>query len=228
MENLEQKKLRVGTTISILEKLYPNAQCALIHKNAFELLIATILSAQCTDVRVNMVTPELFRKYPTAREMAQASQEDVEKIIQSTGFFRSKARSIRETSADIVAKHGGNVPASMDELTELRGVGRKTANVVLGNAFNQNVGVVVDTHVGRLSRLLDFTRKEGPVDVEMDLMKLVPQEQWTMISHWLILHGRQVCHARRPKCEQCPLLPHCPGGQRNMKARAKVKKRLPE
>src|SRR6185295_5388905 len=150
--------------------MYPDAHCALEHGNAFELLVATILSAQCTDVRVNMVTPVLFKKYPTPAALAKASQEDVEKIIQSTGFFRNKAKSIRESSADIVEKHGGKVPETMDELTNLRGVGRKTANVVLGNAFSQNVGVVVDTHVGRLSLRLGLTKETNPEKVEQDLM----------------------------------------------------------
>jgi len=222
-EKHEDKKVRTARIIRALEKLYPDAHCALTHSNAFELLVATILSAQCTDARVNMVTPVLFKKYPTAEALAKAPQEDVEKIIKTTGFFRSKAKSIRETSADIVQKHGGKVPQTMDELTDLRGVGRKTANVVLGNAFDQNVGVVVDTHVGRLSRRLALTVHEDPVDVEQDLMKLVPVEKWTNFSHLLIFHGRQICFARNPQCDKCPLLPDCPTGQTLTQAAAKAK-----
>jgi endonuclease-3 len=159
-----------------------------------------------------MVTPALFKQYPTPEELAAAEPAAVEKVIQSTGFFRSKAKSIRESAADIVAKHGGEVPRTMDELTALRGVGRKTANVVLGNAFGQNVGVVVDTHVGRLSLRLGLTRESDPVKVEQDLMRLVPRDEWTLFSHWLIFHGRRVCEARQPKCEACALLLHCPTG----------------
>jgi endonuclease-3 len=156
--------------------------------------------------------PHLFKKYPTPQALAKASQEDVEKLIQTTGFFRNKAKSIREAAADIVEKHRGSVPQSMDELTELRGVGRKTANVVLGNAFAQNVGIVVDTHVARLSQRLGLTSHSDPVKIEQDLMPLVPTAQWTTLSHQLIYHGRKICLARNPKCAQCPLLPHCPTG----------------
>jgi endonuclease III len=212
-EKLEDKKTRTARIIRELEKLYPDAHCALTHRNAFELLVATILSAQCTDARVNMVTPVLFKKYPTPEALAQAPQQDIEKIIQSTGFFRSKAKSIRETSVDIVEKHAGKVPKTMDELTALRGVGRKTANVVLGNAFGENIGVVVDTHVGRLSRRLALTSHDDPVHVEQDLMKLVPVEKWTDFSHLLIFHGRQICFARNPQCQKCTLLPECPTGK---------------
>ena len=211
-ESLTEKKSRTAKIITLLAKLYPDAHCALNHKNAYELLVATILSAQCTDVRVNMVTPALFAKYPTPAALAKADPAELEKMIQSTGFFRNKAKSLLAASADIVEKHGGKVPDTMDELTALRGVGRKTANVVLGNAFHKNVGVVVDTHVGRLSLRLNLTTHEDPVKVEQDLMQLVPQEKWTLFSHWLIFHGRQICHARKPKCTQCPLLPHCPAG----------------
>src|SRR5947209_1606419 len=158
--------------------MYPSAKCALHHSNAWELLVATILSAQCTDVRVNMVTPILFKKYPTPAALAKAPQETVEQIIKTTGFFRSKAKSIRESASDIVEKHHGQVPSTMEELTELRGVGRKTANVVLGNVFHQNVGIVVDTHVGRLSLRLGLTKNNDPVKVEQDLIKLVPQNDW--------------------------------------------------
>ncbi len=213
-ESAEAKKTRTLKIIDVLKKTYPDAHCALDHRNAFELLVATILSAQCTDVRVNMVTPVLFKKYPTAEALAKSSQGDVEKIIQSTGFFRAKATSIRATAVDIVEKHGGKVPATMEELTELRGVGRKTANVVLGNAFNQNVGVVVDTHVSRLSQRLGLTGNTDPVKIEQDLMKLVPQDDWTLISHLLIFHGRQICVARKPRCRECPVFDLCPSGKK--------------
>ncbi|MGN6368894.1 MAG: endonuclease III [Phycisphaerae bacterium] len=213
-ESVEAKKTRALRIIGVLKKTYPTAHCALDHRNAFELLVATILSAQCTDARVNMVTPVLFKKYPTAEALAKSSKGDVEKIIQSTGFFRAKAKSIRATAADIVEKHGGKVPQSMEELTELRGVGRKTANVVLGNAFGQNVGVVVDTHVSRLSQRLGLTGNTDPVKIEQDLIKLVPQEEWTLLSHLLIFHGRQICVARKPRCEACPVLADCPTGQK--------------
>ena len=220
-ESLEQKKQRTVQIDEGLKKLYPDAHCALEHRNAFELLVATILSAQTTDVRVNMVTPVLFKKYPTAAALAKAPQADVEKIIQSTGFFRSKANSIRTTAADLVEKHGGEVPSTMEKLVELRGVGRKTANVVLGNAFGQNVGVVVDTHVGRLSLRLNLTKEVDPVKVEQDLMKVVPQGEWTMFSHRLIFHGRQVCVARKPKCEICGIFRLCPSGPKFLAEREK-------
>jgi len=209
-ETFEAKKKRALKIIEVLKRTYPDAHCALDHRNAFELLVATILSAQCTDVRVNMVTPVLFKKYPTAEALAKSSQGDVEKIIQSTGFFRAKAASIR--SADIVEKHKGEVPRTMEELTALRGVGRKTANVVLGNAFDQNVGVVVDTHVGRLSQRMGLTTHTDPVKIEQELMKLSPQGDWTLLSHLLIFHGRQICAARKPRCAKCALFELCPSG----------------
>jgi endonuclease-3 len=172
--------------------------------------VATILSAQCTDERVNKVTPALFSEYPSAAALAAADQAAIEKAIHSTGFFRNKARAIREACADIVAKHGGEVPRSMEELTALHGVGRKTANVVLGNAFGINDGVVVDTHVTRLAFRLGLTNETDAVKIESALMRLVPRESWTLFSHWLILHGRAVCNARKPLCSACPLAPHCP------------------
>jgi endonuclease-3 len=189
---------------------YPDAHCALDHRNAFELLAATILSAQCTDVRVNMVTPALFARYPTARELADAQQEDVEEIIRSTGFFRSKAKNLIGMARALVEKHDGEVPKSMDELTALPGVGRKTANVILGNAFGMNEGVVVDTHVARLSHRLGLVTGDDPVKIERRLMKLVPRERWTMLSHLLIEHGRRVCIARKPRCGECVLADTCP------------------
>ena len=220
-ESATARLARTQKILHILDQTYPTAHCALNHSNAFELLVSTILSAQCTDIRVNMVTPPLFKKYPDAAAMAKAPQADLEKMIQSTGFFRSKAKSLREASADIVAKYGGKVPDSMEALTALRGVGRKTANVVLGNAFGQNIGIVVDTHVARLSERLALTTHTEPVKIEQDLMKLIPQDRWTIFSHQLIFHGRQICSARNPKCPSCPLLPHCPTGQRLIKAPAK-------
>ena len=213
-ESYPARKERTARIIQLLQQTYPDAHCALNHKNAFQLLVATILSAQCTDVRVNLVTPALFQKYPTPETLSKAPQAELEKLIQSTGFFRNKAKSLREASADIVEKHGGKVPDTMDQLTSLRGVGRKTANVVLGNAYGQNVGIVVDTHVGRLSLRLALTSHADPVKIERDLMELVPQDHWTLFSHELIFHGRQVCTARNPKCTQCPLLALCPTGKK--------------
>jgi endonuclease-3 len=193
-----------------LTEAYPDAHCALDHRNAFELLAATILSAQCTDARVNMVTPSLFARYPTAHELADAAQEDIEEIIRSTGFFRSKAKSLIGMARALVERHGGEVPRTMDELTALPGVGRKTANVILGNAFDLNEGVVVDTHVARLSHRLGLVTGDDPVKIERSLMKLVPRERWTMLSHLLIEHGRQVCDARKPRCGECVLADTCP------------------
>ncbi|HEU4586799.1 MAG TPA: endonuclease III [Gemmatimonadaceae bacterium] len=193
-----------------LTEAYPDAHCALDHRNAFELLAATILSAQCTDARVNMVTPSLFERYPTAHELADAAQEDVEEIIRSTGFFRSKAKSLIGMARALVERHDGEVPRSMDELTALPGVGRKTANVILGNAFDMNEGVVVDTHVARLSHRLGLVTGDDPVKIERKLMQLVPRERWTMLSHLLIEHGRRVCDARKPRCGECVLADTCP------------------
>jgi endonuclease-3 len=200
---------RVSHVLEILRGLYPDAKCALDFENPLQLLIATILSAQCTDMRVNMVTPGLFARYPDAASFAAADPAELEAMIRSTGFFRNKARAIRECCGDIVAKHGGQVPNSLEALTALRGVGRKTANVVLGNAYGVP-GLVVDTHVTRLANRLGFTRESDPVKIEFALMSIVPRERWTMFSHWLILHGRAVCNARKPHCSVCALLPHCP------------------
>jgi endonuclease III len=193
-----------------LKKAYPGARCALDHHTPYELLAATILSAQCTDVRVNMVTPVLFAKYPTARALAKAERGDVEEIIRSTGFFRNKAKSLVGMAQALVERHGGEVPADMEQLRVLPGVGRKTANVVLGNAFGMNEGITVDTHVSRLSKLLGLTRHADPVKIEQDLMTMVPRKDWTLVSHLLIHHGRQVCIARRPKCGECVLADLCP------------------
>jgi endonuclease III len=189
---------------------YPDAHCALDFKSPFQLLIATILSAQCTDKRVNMVTPALFKRYRTPAALAAANPEELEEIIKSTGFFRNKTKSLLGMSTAVDEQHGGRVPDSMDELVKLPGVGRKTANVILGNAFDKNEGVVVDTHVGRVSKRLGLTKQTDPVKVEQDLMKLFPNDRWTMLSHLLIEHGRRICEARRPKCEACFLSDICP------------------
>jgi endonuclease III len=202
--------------LEILERLkaaYPDAQCALHHRNPFELLCATILSAQCTDARVNMVTPVLFGRYPTPQALAAARPEDVERIIMSTGFFRNKTKSLIGMAQALVAEHGGEVPHTMEELRVLPGVGRKTANVILGNAFRINEGVTVDTHVTRLSRLLGLSRQDDPVKIEQDLMLLFPREDWGLLSHLLIFHGRQVCIARRPRCGECVLANLCPSAR---------------
>jgi len=193
----------------LLER-YPDAHCALDFRDAFELLCATILSAQCTDKRVNMVTPPLFARYPNATALAAARQEDVEEIIKSTGFFRSKAKSLIGMASALVAQHGGEVPAEMDALVRLPGVGRKTANVILGNAFGRNDGIVVDTHVTRLSNRLGFVTDTDAVKIEQALLPLFPQERWTILSHLLIDHGRQVCDARKPRCGDCVLVDVCP------------------
>lgn len=204
---------RATAILGKLAAAYPDARCALDHRTPFELLVATILSAQCTDVRVNMVTPALFAKFPTARDLAGADVETVETMIRSTGFFRNKTKSLLGMANALVERHGGQVPADMEALRILPGVGRKTANVVLGNAFGINVGVVVDTHVTRLSRLLGLTKHTDPEKIERDLIGLVPREDWTMVSHWLIHHGRQVCIARRPQCDRCVLATLCPSAK---------------
>ncbi len=193
-----------------LKRAYPQATCALVHANPYELLVATILSAQCTDARVNMVTPELFRRYPDAQSLARAVPSDLEALIRSTGFFRAKARSLLAMAQRIVLEHGGSVPADLDALTALPGVGRKTANVVLGTAFGIASGVVVDTHVKRLARRMGLTSKNVPEQIERDLMELLPRREWIDLSHRLILHGRRVCAARAPKCAACSLEPICP------------------
>jgi endonuclease III len=196
--------------LSLLRDLYPDAKCALDHRNAYELLCATILSAQCTDARVNMVTPALFERYPTPFELTRANPADVEEIIKSTGFFRNKTKSLIGMAQALVADHGGEVPRTMEELRKLPGVGRKTANVILGNAYNINEGVTVDTHVTRLSGLLGLTRQVDAEKIEQELMRQFPQEDWGLLSHLLIFHGRQVCIARRPRCGDCALARYCP------------------
>jgi endonuclease III len=205
-----QRKARAGKIIARLKREYPDATCALHHRNALELVVATILSAQCTDARVNMVTPHLFAKYRTAADYAAADPHVLETEIQSTGFFRNKTKSIIGMAQALVERHGGEVPQTMDELTALPGIGRKTANVILGTWFRKNEGVVVDTHVHRLSRLLGLTRQDDPVKIEQDLMEIVPRDDWTWFSHTLIQHGRGVCIARRPRCADCVLNQLCP------------------
>ena len=205
-----ERKARVRKIISRLKREYPDATCALQHRNAVELVVATILSAQCTDARVNIVTPHLFAKYRTAADYATADPRVLEREIQSTGFFRNKTKSIIGMAQALVERHGGEVPQTMEELTALPGVGRKTANVILGTWFQKNEGVVVDTHVQRLTRLLGLTRQDEPVKIEHELMAIVPRDDWTWFSHTLIHHGRAVCIARRPRCADCVLNRLCP------------------
>lgn len=201
---------RTAQILAILKRTYPDAHCALHFKTPLELLIATILSAQCTDERVNQVTPALFARCPDAASLAAISQSELEKIIHSTGFYRAKARSLRACAASLVADHQGKVPKTMEALHKLAGVGRKTANVVLGNAFGLAEGVVVDTHVGRLCRRMGLTRHLDPVKVESALVRLIPKEDWTLVSHLLIAHGRKRCNARKPDCAKCELQKLCP------------------
>jgi endonuclease-3 len=212
-ESPTERRARVRTIIRRLRREFPDAKCALDHTNPLELLVATILSAQCTDVRVNLVTPALFAKYRSAADYAAADPHVFEKEIQSTGFFRNKTKSIMGMAQALLERHGGSVPDTMEELVALPGVGRKTANVVLGNAFDKNEGVVVDTHVQRLSGLLKLTREETPEKIERDLMSLVPRKDWTIFSHLLILHGRRTCIARRPRCEVCTINRWCPSSR---------------
>jgi len=212
-KRVEARAERVRKILPILKRTYPGAKCSLEFKTPLELLIATILSAQCTDERVNAVTKGLFKKHRSAAELARVSQEELEKDIQSAGFFRNKAKSLRGMAAALVERHVGKVPATMEELVELPGVGRKTANVVLGNAFGKSVGVVVDTHVGRISERLGLTTNRDPVKVEQDLMEVVPKEEWTEWAHLMIYHGRKVCVARKPRCGECVLLEWCPTGR---------------
>jgi endonuclease III len=200
---------RVRQIIAGLDRLYPGVTCALTHRSAWELLVATILSAQCTDVRVNMVTPVLFQKYPTVQDFAALEPEQLEPDIRSTGFFRNKSKSVVGAARKVVADFGGNVPQTMEELLSLPGVARKTANVVLGTWFKKNEGVVVDTHVTRISRRLELTKHEDPKKIEEDLMRIIPRERWTDFSHEVIWHGRKICVARGPKCADCGLEKLC-------------------
>ena len=211
-ESFADLQARTGEILAGLRKAYPDAHCELNFSSPLELLVATILSAQCTDKRVNIVTGELFKKFRTARDYADASLAEIEEVVKSTGFFRNKAKNIQACCRKLVERHGGEVPRTMGELHALDGVGRKTANVVLGNAFNLNVGVVVDTHVSRLSQRLGLTREMTPEKIELALMKLVPQADWTLLSHWLIWHGRRRCGARKPDCVSCEIRRLCPKG----------------
>ncbi len=204
------KRKRARKVASLLAQTYGDAQCALHHTSAYELVVATILSAQCTDERVNMVTPALFARYPTVEALAESKQEDVEQLIKSTGFFRAKAENIRGMARKLIDEFGGELPRTLDEMTSLPGVGRKTANVVLGTWFGLPTGVVVDTHVKRISNLLGLTESSNPEIIERELAVLLPKEEWINFSHRLIHHGRRICIARRPKCLECPLLKVCP------------------
>ncbi len=205
---------RVKEILKRLDETYPNVRCALHHNSAWELLVATILSAQCTDARVNMVTPVLFAKYPTMEDFARLKPEDLEPDIRSTGFFRNKSKSLVGAAKKIVSDFGGKVPETMEELLTIPGAARKTANVVLGSWFGKNIGVVVDTHVHRVSRRLELTKNDDPVRIEQDLMKVVPQAKWTDFSHQMIHHGRALCIARNPKCAECPLENVCHAGDK--------------
>ena len=209
-ESLAKRRERMGEVVSLLERYYPNAHCALNYSTPVELLIATILSAQCTDERVNKVTERLFKKYPDLEGYAQAKLSDLEEDIRSTGFFRNKAKNIQSCCRQLLQAHNGEVPQDLDQLTQLAGVGRKTANVVLGNAFQIPSGVVVDTHVTRLSNRLGFVRGKDAVKIERELVEMVPKEHWINFSHWLIHHGRTVCRARKADCEKCFLFELCP------------------
>ena len=212
-ESGRKKRQRTEEILARLKDEYPDAQCALLHQNPFELVAATILSAQCTDKRVNMVTPALFESFPTPAALAEAELDELEALIRTTGFFRNKARSLKGLGQALTTDHDGQVPSTMAELTALPGVGRKTANVVLGNAFGIDEGVVVDTHVKRISGLLGLTDEKTPEKIEQDLMELVPRTDWTLWAHLLILHGRSVCKARRPACGDCVLLDLCPSAE---------------
>lgn len=209
-DRVKAAKLRIKPIISKLKKQYPEATCSLAHRNPLQLLVATILSAQCTDERINIVTKDLFRKYKTARDYANADPRVFQQEIRSTGFYRNKTKSIVSMAQDLVEKHGGEVPRTMDELVSLSGVGRKTANVVLGNAFGIDEGIVVDTHVKRISQRLGLTNQKDPDKIEQDLMRLVPKGDWTLWPHLLIHHGRAICQARTPKCELCTINSLCP------------------
>ncbi len=205
-----EKKAQAARVVRRLKADYPAATCALENETPFELLVATILSAQCTDVRVNMVTPEVFRRWPTAAEMARAPIKSLEKVIQSTGFFRNKAKNIKAASQALLERYNGQVPRDMEAMVSLPGVGRKTANVVLGTAYGMATGVVVDTHVTRVCRRLGLTKHSDPVKIEQDLMQVLPQSEWVDFAHRMIHHGRQICAARKPKCPECSMNPFCP------------------
>jgi endonuclease-3 len=207
---------KVPHILALLDRYYPEAHVTLNFTNPLELLVATVLSAQCTDVRVNQVTPALFKRYPTAKDYAAAPLAELEDMIRPTGFYHNKAKSLKALCQALVEGYGGEVPASLEELVKLPGVGRKTANVILGNAFGVP-GIVVDTHLGRVAQRLGLTREKDPVKIEFDLMALIPKDRWVKFSHQMIWHGRQICESRRPKCAQCPLLPHCDAGPKFLK-----------
>jgi endonuclease-3 len=212
-ESGRARRARVAEIVARLHREDPQPRIALDFTSPFQLLVATILAAQCTDERVNMVTPALFRRYPTPRDFAAADLAELEVLVKSTGFFRNKAKAVRNLGQALAAEHGGEVPARMEALVELPGVGRKTANVILGNAFGLNEGVVVDTHVQRLSRRLGLTQEDDPVKIEVDLMAVVPREQWTLFALLLIDHGRKTCKARKPECGRCPIADLCPSAE---------------
>lgn len=212
-ETKDGRQARVRRILAALAADHPSAECALRHRSAYELLVATILSAQCTDARVNLVTPALFRRWPDARALAAAEPSEVEPVVRSTGFYRNKARNLVAMARRVVEAHGGEIPSTMEELTELPGVARKTANVLLGTWFRKDEGVVVDTHVGRIAKRLGLTRHVDPVKVERDLMAVLPRAEWTAFSHRVILHGRAVCVARKPRCAQCSLRADCPSAE---------------
>jgi endonuclease-3 len=227
-EPLADKVLRTGRIVRKLQAAYPQAHCELDYSNPLELLIATILSAQCTDKQVNIVTESLFKKYRSARDYAEAPAAELEGDIRRIGLYRNKAKNIKAACQALVEKHGGEVPRTMEELTDLGGVGRKTANVVLGNAFGINEGIVVDTHIARLSRRLGLSDQAAPDKIEADLQQLVPRNDWTLFSHWLIWHGRRRCMARNPDCENCEIKDDCPAGRKvlNPKLTDEQRKRL--
>ena len=208
--SVDDKQARTRAIIRKLKKRFPDAKCSLTHRSPLQLLVATILSAQCTDVRVNIVTKDLFKRYKTVKDYAEADPEELSGIIKSTGFFRNKTKSILGMAQGLVEKHKGRVPRTLEELTQLPGVGRKTAYVVLGNAFGIDEGVVVDTHVTRISNRLKLTKHKDAVKIERDLMRLVPKPDWTLFPHLMIQHGRAICQARKPRCEECPINTLCP------------------
>lgn len=212
-ESGKARRARSGEILARLKREYPESRCSLNFESPLQLLVATVLAAQCTDERVNQATPALFRRCPTAREYAEIPLPDLEELVRTTGFFRNKARAVQNLGRTLITEHGGEVPSTMDELKALPGVGRKTANVVLGNAFGQNVGIVVDTHVQRLSRRLGLTEQTDAEKIERDLLPLVPQDDWTLWSHLLIDHGRKICKARKPECPICPVADLCPSAE---------------
>ena len=210
----KERAARVGKILAALDELFPNVTCALHHKTAWQLLVSTILSAQCTDERVNKVTPGLFKKYPTVKDFAAASQEELAEDIRSTGFFNNKAKSIRGAAQKVLADFNGKVPRTMEEMLTIPGAARKTANVVLGTAYGIASGIVVDTHVQRIAQRLDLTREKDPVKIEKELMRVIPQEKWILFSHQVIHHGRGLCKARKPQCAQCPMDSFCYAGDK--------------